>query len=128
MKVTDDSFQQDVLNATGPVLVDFWAEWCGPCKQIAPTLDDLAKEYAGKLTVAKINIDENPLTPTRYGVRAGGREPGGARRDHRSWSRVNAAAGTRNITKVVPLVRAAIAPLAAAQAIHPGCGLRRLRQ
>ncbi len=69
MKVTDDSFQQDVLNATGPVLVDFWAEWCGPCKQIAPTLDDLAKEYAGKLTVAKINIDENPLTPTRYGVR-----------------------------------------------------------
>ena len=69
VKVTDDSFQQDVLNAPGPVLVDFWAEWCGPCKQIAPALDDLAKDYEGKLTIAKVNIDENPNTPTRYGVR-----------------------------------------------------------
>ncbi|GLR82444.1 thioredoxin [Azospirillum oryzae] len=69
IKVTDDSFEQDVLKATGPVLVDFWAEWCGPCKMIAPALDELAGEYDGKVTVAKLNIDENPDTPTKYGVR-----------------------------------------------------------
>ena len=69
IKVTDDSFEQDVLKADGPVLVDFWAEWCGPCKMIAPALDDLAKEYGGKVTVAKLNIDDNPGTPTKYGVR-----------------------------------------------------------
>ncbi|AWU94974.1 thioredoxin TrxA [Azospirillum ramasamyi] len=69
IKVTDDSFEQDVLKATGPVLVDFWAEWCGPCKMIAPALDELAREYEGKVTVAKLNIDENPLTPGKYGVR-----------------------------------------------------------
>ncbi|CAO3352398.1 thioredoxin TrxA [Azospirillum sp. 11R-A] len=69
IKVTDDSFEQDVLKADGPVLVDFWAEWCGPCKMIAPALDELAGEYDGKVTVAKLNIDENPDTPTKYGVR-----------------------------------------------------------
>ena len=69
IKVTDDSFEQDVLKATGPVLVDFWAEWCGPCKMIAPALDELAREYEGKVTVAKLNIDENPNTPGKYGVR-----------------------------------------------------------
>ena len=69
IKVTDDSFEQDVLKADGPVLVDFWAEWCGPCKMIAPALDDLAKEYGGKVTVVKLNIDDNPTTPTKYGVR-----------------------------------------------------------
>ncbi|MFP5515767.1 MAG: thioredoxin TrxA [Alphaproteobacteria bacterium] len=69
IKVTDDSFEQDVLKATGPVLVDFWAEWCGPCKMIAPALDELAGEYEGKVTVAKLNIDENPDTPGKYGVR-----------------------------------------------------------
>jgi thioredoxin 1 len=69
IKVTDDSFEQDVLKATGPVLVDFWAEWCGPCKMIAPALDELAGEYEGKVTVAKLNIDENPNTPGKYGVR-----------------------------------------------------------
>lgn len=69
IKVTDDSFEQDVLKADGPVLVDFWAEWCGPCKMIAPALDDLAKEFDGKVTVVKLNIDDNPTTPTKYGVR-----------------------------------------------------------
>ena len=68
-KVTDDSFDKDVIKANSPVLVDFWAEWCGPCKVIAPALDDQAKDLAGKVTVAKINIDENPGTPTKYGVR-----------------------------------------------------------
>ena len=67
--VTDESFRQDVLEATGPVLVDFWAEWCGPCKAVGPILDELAKDYAGKLTVAKMDIDENPVTPNEYAVR-----------------------------------------------------------
>lgn len=67
-KVTDTSFENDVLKATGPVLVDFWAEWCGPCKMIAPFLEDIAAEMTGKVTIAKINIDENPQTPTKYGV------------------------------------------------------------
>jgi len=69
VKVTDTSFQTDVLNAKGPVLVDFWAEWCGPCKMIAPALDELATELGEKVTIAKINIDENPHTPQKYGVR-----------------------------------------------------------
>ncbi len=67
--VTDASFSADVLESSDTVLIDFWAEWCGPCKQIAPALDEIAKEYEGKLTVAKVNIDENPETPGRYGVR-----------------------------------------------------------
>ncbi|MBD0274126.1 MAG: thioredoxin TrxA [Acetobacteraceae bacterium] len=67
--VTDESFRQDVLEAQGPVLVDFWAEWCGPCKAVGPILDELAKDYAGKLTVAKVNIDDNPVTPNEYAVR-----------------------------------------------------------
>ena len=67
--VTDTSFEADVLNAEGLVLVDFWAEWCAPCKQIAPVLEEMATDLAGKLTIAKVNIDENPQTPSKYGVR-----------------------------------------------------------
>jgi thioredoxin 1 len=67
--VTDDSFETDVLKASGPVLVDFWAEWCGPCKMIAPALEEIAAELKGKVTVAKVNIDDNPDSPNKYGVR-----------------------------------------------------------
>ena len=67
--VTDDSFESDVLQAGEPVLVDYWAEWCGPCKMIAPVLDEIASEYAGRVKVAKLNIDDNPNTPPRYGIR-----------------------------------------------------------
>ena len=69
VKVSDDSFDNDVLSASGPVLVDYWAEWCGPCKTIAPVLDEIADEYDGRLTIAKLNIDDNPNTPPRYGIR-----------------------------------------------------------
>ncbi|MCL1079607.1 thioredoxin TrxA [Parashewanella spongiae] len=67
--LSDDSFENDVLKAEGLVLVDFWAEWCGPCKMIAPILDDIAEEYAGKLTVTKLNVDQNNQSPAKYGVR-----------------------------------------------------------
>lgn len=69
VKVTDEEFETEVLGADQPVLVDYWAEWCGPCKSIAPALDEIAGEMSGKLTIAKLNIDENPSTPTKYGVR-----------------------------------------------------------
>jgi len=67
--VTDDSFEQDVIKSSEPVLVDYWAEWCGPCKMIAPILDEIASEYTGKIKVAKLNIDDNPQTPPKYGIR-----------------------------------------------------------
>jgi thioredoxin 1 len=67
--VNDDDFEASVLGADGPVLVDFWAEWCGPCKMIAPSLEEIDNEMDGKLTIAKMNVDENPQTPVKYGVR-----------------------------------------------------------
>ena len=67
--VTDGNFESEVLQSQTPVLVDYWAEWCGPCKMIAPILDDVAKDYAGKLKVAKLNIDDNQETPAKYGIR-----------------------------------------------------------
>jgi len=69
LKVSDASFQNDVLNSKKPVVVDFWAEWCGPCKMIAPALEELSNELGEKVTVVKINIDENPGVPQKYGVR-----------------------------------------------------------
>ena len=69
LHVTDGEFNETVLKASEPVLVDYWAEWCGPCKMIAPVLDEVATEYAGKLTIAKLNIDNSPETPQHYGVR-----------------------------------------------------------
>ena len=69
VKVTDDDFENAVLGADKPVLVDYWAEWCGPCKMIAPALDALSESMGDKVTVAKLNIDENPNTPTKFGVR-----------------------------------------------------------
>ncbi len=67
--VSDDTFKTDVLDSKGMVLVDFWAEWCGPCKMIAPALEEIAIEYKGRVTVAKVNIDDNPMSPNAYGVR-----------------------------------------------------------
>ncbi|MFI8416138.1 thioredoxin TrxA [Serratia sp. NPDC078593] len=67
--LTDDSFATEVLQTEGPILVDFWAEWCGPCKMIAPILNEIAEEFDGKLTVSKLNIDENPATAPKFGIR-----------------------------------------------------------
>jgi thioredoxin 1 len=69
LHLTDATFEQDVIRSTDPVLVDYWAEWCGPCKMIAPILEEIASEYNGKIKVAKLNIDDNPQTPPKYGIR-----------------------------------------------------------
>ena len=68
--ITDDTFEQEVLKSDVPVLVDYWAEWCGPCKAIGPVLEDVAPDYAGKVRIVKMNIDENPNTPPKYGIRS----------------------------------------------------------
>jgi thioredoxin 1 len=67
--LSDDTFEDEVINTEGPVLVDYWADWCGPCKMIAPILDEIASEYKDKIKIAKLNIDENPATPPKYGIR-----------------------------------------------------------
>ncbi len=69
VQLSDEGFENDVINAAGPVLVDFWAEWCGPCKMIAPILDEIAEEYEGQLTIGKLNIDQNAGTPPKFGIR-----------------------------------------------------------
>ena len=69
LQLSDDGFEKDVLQSDVPVLVDFWASWCAPCKAIAPVIDDLAEQYDGKVKIAKLNVDENPATPGQYGVR-----------------------------------------------------------
>ena len=68
--VNDENFENQVINADGPVLVDFWAPWCGPCKAIGPVVEDLAEEYDGQVSIAKMNVDDNPVTPGKYGIRA----------------------------------------------------------
>ena len=111
--VSDDQFDNEVLKSSGPVLVDFWAEWCGPCKMIAPLLDELAESYAGKLKIAKVNIDHNQKTPRNYNVR--GIPTLMIFKDGKVQATQIGAVGKKQLTQLIDA--ALTAPAAAAKAI-----------
>src|SRR3970040_1634379 len=137
VNISDDSFETEVLRADGPVLVDYWAEWCGPCKIIAPVLQEIAEEFKGKLKVAKLNIDENPQTPPKYGIRGiptlllfkhGNVEAtkvGGVRHREGSGSDDHMNAGLRSLSELRRNPATELAEMAAALEVEGGGRLRK---